>query len=313
MNEKLRYRGRFAQIWIYLGKFLRMFVYQSDWKVLPMAALISSLVSFVVGANIYKTQEGTLTGCFSLVCVCVWNGFFNSIQSVCRERTIIKREHRSGMHISSYIVAHMLYQMLLCLAQTVILLMVCLRMGIYFPTDGLVTSSFLADMGISMFLVTYAADMLSLAISSVVHNTTTAMTMMPFMLIFQLIFSGGMVKLEGFSEKLSYLTITKWGLTTFCALGDYNNQPMVTLWNNIWKFRSLEIDGQQPIKLMTDYIVKNNMRDELLLEAGKYNMVESYAASPDNILKCWGILLLMTVVFVLFAMIVLEFIDNDKR
>ena len=36
-----RHRGRGAQVFIYLGKLLRLFVYQSDWKVLPMSALIA--------------------------------------------------------------------------------------------------------------------------------------------------------------------------------------------------------------------------------------------------------------------------------
>lgn len=313
MDKKVRYRGRFSQIGIYLGKFLRMFVYQSDWTVLPMAALISGLVAYVVGANINKTQEGTLTGCFAMVCVCVWNGFFNSIQSVCRERSIVKREHRSGMHISSYIAAHMIYQTLLCVAQTVILLFVCQQTGVFFPTAGLVTKYYLIDMGISMFLVTFAADMLSLVISSVVHNTTTAMTMMPFMLIFQLVFSGGMFSLDGFARKFSNVTITKWGLNSFCALGNYNNLPMVTLWNSIWKFRSMEIDGQKPIKMMTNYIIKNNQLDELLLESGRYNMNPAYTATAENVLHCWGVLIVMIFVFALLAMIILEFIDNDKR
>jgi hypothetical protein len=44
----IRHRGRGAQVFIYLGKLLRMFVYQSDWKVLPMAALIAGLVGMVV-------------------------------------------------------------------------------------------------------------------------------------------------------------------------------------------------------------------------------------------------------------------------
>ena len=30
---KRNYRGRLEQIWIFLGKQLRMFVYQNDWKV----------------------------------------------------------------------------------------------------------------------------------------------------------------------------------------------------------------------------------------------------------------------------------------
>ena len=210
MNEALRYRGRAAQTWIYLKKLVRMFVYQNDWKMLPMSALIAGLVTFAVGGSLFHTQEGTFSGCFALVCVCIWNGFFNSIQSVCRERPVIKREHRSGLHITSYIAAHMIYQMVLCILETVILLFICNMAGIAFPTEGVITSVFLVDYGISMFLITYAADMMSLMISSLVRNTTTAMTVMPFMLIFQLIFSGGLIYLEGAAKKLTGFTIARW-------------------------------------------------------------------------------------------------------
>ena len=185
---RLHYRGRISQIGIYLGKLIRMFVYQSDWKVLPMAALIAGLVTFAVGANLYKTQEGTLQGSFALVCVCIWNGYFNSIQVVCRERPIIKREHRAGMHITSYIAAHMLYQAILCVLQTGIMIGILRLAEVSCPKAGLVTGSFRIDFGISMFLATYASDMMALAVSSVVHTTTTAMTVMPFLLIYQLIF-----------------------------------------------------------------------------------------------------------------------------
>ena len=167
MDEKLRYRGRIAQTGIYLKKLMRMFVYQNDWKALPMAALIAGLVTFAVGGSLFKTQEGTLSGCFALVCVCIWNGFFNSIQSVCRERPVVKREHRGGMLVSSYIAAHMIYQAVLCILQTAILLWICRQAGIAFPKEGLIFGPFLMDFGVSMFLITYAADMMSLAISTV--------------------------------------------------------------------------------------------------------------------------------------------------
>ena len=313
MSEPLRYRGRVAQTWIYLKKLTRMFVYQNDWKMLPMAALIAGLVTFAVGGSLFHTQEGTMSGCFALVCVCVWNGFFNSIQSVCRERSVVKREHRSGMHITSYIAAHMIYQMVMCILETVILLFICQMAGIDFPTKGVITPFFLLDFGISMFLITYAADMMSLAISSLVRNTTTAMTVMPFMLIFQLIFSGGLVLLEGPAAKLMDITAAKWGLQNLCALSNYNNQPMVTLWNTIWKFRAMEIEGQQPVKVITDYISKNNMRDEFLLECGQYNMNPDYVQEVGNILNCWGALVLIIVIAALISVILLEFIDRDKR
>ena len=117
-NIRLRYRGRGAQVRIYLGKFLRMFVYQNDWKVLPMAALIAVLVGMVIRKRLFISMEGTLVGAFAMVCVAIWNGCFNSIQVICRERDIVKREHRSGMHVSSYVFSHMVYQALLCLMQT---------------------------------------------------------------------------------------------------------------------------------------------------------------------------------------------------
>ena len=113
MTEQIRHKGRLAQTGIYLGKFLRMFVYQNDWKLLPMGAVIAAIVVFVVGGTLFQYQEGTKLGVFALVCACIWNGFFNSIQVVCREREIIKHEHRSGLHMSSYVFAQMIYQLLL--------------------------------------------------------------------------------------------------------------------------------------------------------------------------------------------------------
>ena len=207
----------------------------------------------------------------------------------------------------------MIYQAVLCILETVILLFICNMAGIAFPTEGVITPVFLVDYGISMFLITYAADMMSLMISSLVRNTTTAMTVMPFMLIFQLIFSGGFVKLEGPAANLKGVTAAKWGLQNLCALSDYNNQPMVTLWNTIWKFRSLEIGGWQPIKMMTDYIAENNMRDQILLECGKYNLNPDYVKEAGNILHCWGMLLVIIAVFACLSVVLLEFIDRDRR
>ena len=105
---KLAHAGGLEQIGIYFGKFLRMFIYQNDWLMVMMAALVAVLVGFALGGDFRVTREGTLTGGFAVVCVCLWNGSFNSIQVICRERDVVKREHRAGMKIYSYIFAHMI-------------------------------------------------------------------------------------------------------------------------------------------------------------------------------------------------------------
>ena len=238
---RVRHRGRSAQIAIYLGKNLRIFIYQNDWKVLPMAALIAGLVGMVIRRRFAINMEGTLMGAFAMVCVCIWNGAFNSIQVICRERDVIKREHRSGMHISSYIMAHVIYQAMLCVAQTVVTLYVTGLVGVAYPEKGIFTQWFLVDFGISMFFITFASDMLSLWISCLSRNTTTAMTIMPFVLIFQLVFSGGMLTLPAWTEPLTHFTISNPGLKVICAQADVNNRPFVTISDVLHKMRDNEI------------------------------------------------------------------------
>lgn len=314
MDEyQYKHRGRVAQTFIYLGKLFRMFLFQNDWKVLPMSAVIAALVAFAVGANIFKTMEGTMMGTFALACICIWNGFFNSIQMICRERAIVKREHRAGLHITSYVAAHMIYQIVLCLLQVVITLGVLKIMSIKMPERSMFTPWPEADLGISLFLITYCADMLALLVSAFARTTTTAMTIMPFLLIVQLLFSGGFFNLPQEATPFTYLTATKWGLTAMCAQGDYNSLPMVTVWNSALKMKDVEVEGEKPLLTMFQYIEENDMRDDLLMETAKQNQNPEYNFDPNIVLKCWGWLIIWTVVYAALAVVLLEFIDKDKR
>ena len=85
-----RHRGRTSQVPIYLGKQYRFFINESDWKVLPMAAVIAALVAMVIRNKLFINMEGSLMGALAMTCVALWNGCFNSIQAICRERPIIK-------------------------------------------------------------------------------------------------------------------------------------------------------------------------------------------------------------------------------
>ena len=264
-NITVRYHGRKGQILIYLGKFLRMFIYQSDWKVLPMAAFVAGLVGMVTSASMFQTMEGTLMGSFSLVMVCIWNGCFNSVQVICRERDVIKREHRSGMHISSYVIAHMIYQAVLCLLQTGVTLYVLKMVGLRFDLcRPLFTKWFLVEFGFSVFLITFAADMMALWISTLARTTTAAMTVIPFVLIFQLVFSGGMIALPDFTRPLMSLTISAPGMNVVAAQSDYNKRPMVALWNKVQAMGNTELSGNLTVGQVLDLVnSKSDLAHEL--------------------------------------------------
>ena len=251
---KMRYRGRFSQIQIYLGKLLRMFLYQSDWKVLPMSAMVAGLVGLVIRRRFFATMEGTLMSALAVTCLCLWNGCFNSIQVICRERDVIKREHRSGMHISSYIAAHMIYQALLCLLQTGITLYVMRAVGVRYPTEGLITRYFIVEFSISLFLITYAADMMSLWISSLSRTTTAAMTIMPVILIVQLVFSGGMMSLPERAEPITGVIISNYGLKLIATQANYNAQPLGSAWGTVERMKGNEIKTTVTMGQILDYL-----------------------------------------------------------
>ena len=261
--RKLRHRGRASQIGIYFGKLIRMFVFQNDWKVLPMSAVIAGMVAMVVRNDFFLTREGTLKGALALSCVAMWNGCFNSIQVICRERAIIKREHRSGMHVSAYTFSHVLYQALLCLMQTAVTLYVCRFFGVQFPKAGILLPSFRIELGVTIFLITFASDMMSLFISSFVRSTTAAMTVMPFVLIFQLVFSGGVFPVPDRLSLLSNITVSSYGMKCISAEAGYNELPMVTGWNTLNRMRDSDLEGTFTVdQIMTALSEDNNSTTE---------------------------------------------------
>ena len=377
-RRRMHYRGRVGQIIIYLGKFLRMFIYQNDWKVFPISILIAGLLAYVIRNDFMRTMEGTLKGAFAVSCVALWNGCFNSIQVICREREIIKREHRTGMHISSYIIAHMIYQGLLCIGQSILMLYVFKMVGIYLPKEGMITRWFLVDLGITIFLITYAADMLALLISAVVKSTTSAMTVMPFILIFQLVFSGGIFALPAWTQPLTNMTISSYGLTCITVQADYNSLPMVSGWQTLKKMKGTDIEGtitvdeilalcseetaqhsdvirelrQMPagregtvagevtigevidwaardpeleevrkkeysgsvsIGDVIDIFGEDEVKRAVTAQSAKAGQNMYYEKTIDNVIVCWGTLIMFSLLYAALAIFNLEFVDKDRR
>ena len=93
--------SRGEQIKVYFGKCWRIFKNENGWKVFISSGIITFLISLVTGADMFKGYRATRNGAFALVCACIWIGIFNSIQSVCKERDIIKREHLLSLSSAS--------------------------------------------------------------------------------------------------------------------------------------------------------------------------------------------------------------------
>lgn len=343
--RSVKHRGRIEQIPIYLGKLIRMFIFQNDWIAIPMSAVIAGMVAMVIRGTFGVNMEGTLKGAFALSCVAIWNGCFNSIQAVCRERNVVKREHRSGMHITSYLSAHIIYQAAICLIQTGLTVGMLGIAKVKLSGPGIITSWLVVDLTMSIFIIMFTSDMLALMISCFVRNTTVAMTVMPFLLIFQLVFSGGIFSnLPKWADSISNLTISKFGLNCIAAQMNYNDLPMATGWKLIGDLKGevildpktlgelLEAKGMVPEeysftetqlalslvdKVTIDDIIQivgeEKVKDAVNAKLTNTGYRESFESTAENVADSWATIILSGMIYMLIAIISLEFIDKDKR
>ncbi len=308
-TRRVHYTGRLGQMWVYHGKLFRLFWFERNWKSLIMAGVIAWLVGAVVGVRMFQSMEGATTGALAFVCVSVWNGFFNSIQSVCKERDIIKREHRTGMHITSYLGAHIIYQAILCFLQVVISLAIYLQMGMKFPEHGvMVPGNSVVDVGITLFLITFAADMLALMVSCIVRTTTVAMTIVPFLLIIQMLFAGVAFPLDKTMDKVAMAAVSRWGINALCAQADFNSLPSNAVWNKLYSQRN--IDG---VDMVVDYMMDNKLVDDFRYKTAESAITPKYEATRSNVGMNWAVLAGFAVLYVIIGGIALENIDKDKR
>ena len=287
--------GRIGQIKIYLGKCFRTFINEKGWKSLISTLIISIILAWVIGDKTFSVNESTKTGVFAMICGCIWTGLFNSIQSICRERAIIKREHKTGLHISSYVIAHMIYELALCTVEAIILTIV-FDLFRDFPSHGVLFGWTGFEFFISFALIIFCADALGLMVSCIVKTENAAMTVMPFVLIIQLVMSGMMFSLPEKAQPIKELTISKWGLSAICSSADINEIPTK---DTIEKFEEAAASD----KTITSW------KDLNLTQT--YDM--DYDASIQHIASTWLVLILYSVAYGFIGILFLKLVDRDKR
>lgn len=241
--------------------------------------LIAALLYVVADKDIFKIYESTKSMLFALSCSGIWIGLFNSIQEICKERTIVKREYMANLRLPGYVMSKFVFQFALGGIQAAALTMIFLgligkkRAGIFF-------NNFTMEMFLTVWLTVLAAIALGFVLSAMVRSGDKAMAAAPFVLIIQLLFSGILFQLKGAGKLISYFTVSRWSVE---ALG------------SIAKLNRLDL------KLQKDYPMLEH-------EAEAF-----FKAAKGHVVQCWGILLLMTVVCLVVSMISLRRIAKDRR
>lgn len=199
------------------------------------APIVGLLLTTVTNDQLYKSYDDTKAVLFSLGCASIWLGLLNSVQEICKEKVILQKEHMSDLKLSAYLLSKFIVQGILAFIQSI--LMVGIFQKIVGVSDNNILLGSFWDIQIICFLSILSAAALGLFISSLVKNSNLAMSIIPLILVPQLLFSGMLFKLDGASDFISNFVLCRWsveGLGTSANLNDLTHlvqtiNPLITV------------------------------------------------------------------------------------
>jgi len=247
--------------------------------IMLQAPLLAFLISLVADGYQYESYDISKGLLFALSCAAFWIGMLNSIQEVCKERNILKREYMTVLRLDTYILSKITVLSIICFIQTFLLASVfALTVGL--PSEGVWLSPFL-ELLISAFLTALAASAMGIFVSSLFKSPDGAMTVAPLLLMPQLLFSGMLFELEGISNIFSYFAVCRWSMEGLGTTANLNAMDIV----------------------MTD----GTRIPALAREAEAF-----FEFTTSHLISSWGVLCIFVVVFSVASVFVLRNINKER-
>ena len=281
MSSRKKRTYPLRQLQVLLCRYMELI--KNDWPrlimLLAQPVLIAFLLSIVAGEKVFEQYEDTKSILFSLSCAGIWIGLFNSIQEICKERAILKREYMANLKLPLYVLSKFSVQTFLGFFQAALMTVVfVLTTGI--PEEGIWFENPVWEIFLLVWLTIEASMALGFIISALVRSGDKAMAMAPFVLIVQLLFSGILFELKGMGDVISSVTISKWSVGGLGSIAHLNDL-------------SLRIQEQLP--------------------GAVHEAEEIFEATGKHLWQMCGILLGMTLLCALVCTLLLRGLSRDSR
>jgi ABC-type multidrug transport system ATPase subunit/pSer/pThr/pTyr-binding forkhead associated (FHA) protein/ABC-type multidrug transport system permease subunit len=154
--------------------------------------------------------RGGATTMFVVGCAVVWFGMINSVRELVKEKAIWQREQLVGAIVPAYLASKVVVLGVLAAFQTLTVL-ICLSLTVGLPSHGPVGAPFIT-MGITLWLANMSGIAIGLLVSALAPNSDRAMSIVPYLLIPQLVLSGVLFTL-GDLGVLSFLISSRWSVS----------------------------------------------------------------------------------------------------
>lgn len=172
-----------------------------------------SLVPAMAGVDLTMTAPRAVTVTVFLTISATWLGTANAVREIVKERAILARERSAGLSLNAYVASKAVVLGSLILVQGCLLTAIACARQLP-PAHGAVISWGLGELMVTTALTGLAAVGLGLLVSALVKTPDKAMTVLPLVLVAELVLSGAwgsVTSIPGMSQ-LSDLTGAHWGV-----------------------------------------------------------------------------------------------------
>lgn len=187
-----------------------MRIYFGDWHnilfVVIMPFICAIILRVVSSSASFDNYRNGVPIVFSLSCAAMLIGLMLSVNMICKNRVVVRRDLRKGITAKVMIVSKTLLIFLCCLVMSVLLMNTyALSMGPYIYTEYNLMY-LCAGLTATMFV----ASEMGLVISAFCRTPESAANAIPFIMLFQIIFSGILFDMDDKVSILGYFTISKY-------------------------------------------------------------------------------------------------------
>lgn len=205
-------------------------------QIILTPVFLIGIIMIVLQEMLFASYGETKVSLFIITIALMWVGIFNSITSICSMKKRIKRQYKEGMSVVAFTVGRLIFELLRCLAQTVLTVIVfsisIKILNITFPGQGILMP-FNIEIFFTFYLIITSSDILGLLISSFSSNNEKAMTIMPLFLVIEMIFSNSLFELPtvfgNLLNNMSLLMISRFGIDLLGVSMDMNSMTGAVL------------------------------------------------------------------------------------
>ena len=156
---------------------------------------------------------------FIFSCIAIWIGLSNSIREIVQESAIYFRERLLNLGLFPYILSKFFVRGAIAFVQTLLITAVVM---VNFDAPQSILIPWPIGFAITTFLTLLGSTSLSLMLSAYIKTENEGNGILPLMMIPQIIFSGVLFELDGWSSKLSWLMLSRWSVGAYGSLVDIN-------------------------------------------------------------------------------------------